>query len=269
MNQVPAPGLFRGRTVHVRFGAVKHKLAYEIFQILIDVDDLETSFRGLKWLKHNHLAPFAFYDRDHGDRSGAPLRSWVETRLKEAGVDIKGGAIRLLTFPRVLGFVFNPISVFFAYASTGELAGVIYEVNNTFGETHSYVAPASNEAIEHHSAAKLFHVSPFFDVSGRYAFTLRAPQDGLTLVIDKFKDKVRDHVATLKAKRLPLTDAALIKAFFTIPLLTFKVVAAIHFEAIKLLFKGARYHGKPAPPPLSSIAQNLSPTTTRTSVTYD
>lgn len=267
-SQVPEVGLFLGRTVHVRFGAVEHKLAYDIFQLLIDVDKPAASFAGLKWLKHNKFAPFSFYDKDHGDRSGAPLRAWVEKRLGEAGVTINGGAIRLLTFPRVLGFVFNPISVFFAYAPTGELSGVIYEVNNTFGETHSYVAPASNDAIEHHSAEKVFHVSPFFDVSGRYAFTLRAPHDSLTLVIDKYKDAVRDHVATLKAKRLPLTDAALLMAFFTIPLLTLKVVAAIHFEALKLLLKGARYHDKPTTPPLSSIAKNLSPPI-RTPVTYD
>jgi uncharacterized protein len=258
MTSVPAPGLFRGRTVHARFGAVTHSLAYDIFQLLVDIDNFKACTSGLKWLKYNRFAPLAFYDCDHGDRSGAPLRPWVEARLAEAGVESDGGPIRLLTFPRVLGFVFNPLSVFFAYSVTGELKGVIYEVNNTFGETHSYVAPATNEAIEHHQAEKVFHVSPFFDVSGRYAFTLRAPKDAISLVIEKYKDKVRDHVATLKARRLPLTDAALAKAFFTIPLLTLKVVAAIHFEALKLLFKGARYHDKPAPPALSSIAENLS-----------
>jgi uncharacterized protein len=268
MSEVPAPGLFRGRTVHARFGAVEHKLAYDIFQILVDVDNLPETVKGLSWLKHNRFGPFAFYDRDHGDRSGAALRPWVEARLREAGVNINGGPIRLLTFPRVLGFVFNPLSVFFAYSQSGDLAGVIYEVNNTFGETHSYVAPASNEAIEHHRADKVFHVSPFFDVSGRYAFTLRAPHDAISLVIDKYKDNIRDHVATLKARRLPLTDKALISAFFAIPFLTLKVVAAIHFEAIKLLFKGARYHDKPSPPPLSSVATNLSPKI-RTPVTHD
>jgi uncharacterized protein len=267
-QHVPDVGLFRGRTVHARFGAVEHKLAYDIFQLLLDVDDLDATVKDLTWLKHNQFGPFAFYDRDHGDRSGAPLRAWVEARLGEAGVSLDGGPIRLLTFPRVLGFVFNPISVFFAYAKKGDLVGVIYEVNNTFGETHSYVAPASNRPIEHHSADKVFHVSPFFDVSGRYAFTLRAPQGGITLVIDKYKGQVRDHVATLKAQRLPLTNKSLMAAFFAIPLLTLKVVAAIHFEALKLWFKGAHYHDKPEPPPLSSIAKNLS-TTIRTPVTYD
>jgi uncharacterized protein len=258
VEQVPASGLFKGRTVHARFGKVTHRLSYDVYQLLLDVDALPQTVAGLSWLKHNKFGPLAFYDRDHGDRSGAPLRPWVESLLADAGVHFDGGPIRLLTFPRVLGFVFNPISVFFAYRPQGELAGVIYEVNNTFGETHSYVAPASNDAIEHHQADKIFHVSPFFDVSGRYAFTLRAPQDGLTLVIDKYKEQVRDHVATLKARRLPLTDKALASAFFTIPLLTLKVVAAIHFEALKLLFKGATYHHKPVPPPLTSVAKNLA-----------
>jgi uncharacterized protein len=259
MSMVPAPGLFSGRTVHERFGKVRHRLVYDIYQLLIDVDDVANSVKGLKWLTYNRFGALSFFDRDHGDRSGAPLRSWVEARLTDAGVKLDGGPIRLLTFPRVLGFVFNPISVFFGYSPQGELKGVIYEVNNTFGETHSYVAPASNGAIEHHQADKIFHVSPFFDVSGRYAFTLRAPQNGLSLVIDKYRDQVRDHVATLKAHRLPLTDAALAKSFFTMPFLTLKVVAAIHFEALKLFFKGAQYHDKPAPPELSSIATNNKP----------
>jgi DUF1365 family protein len=258
MNLVPAPGLFRGRTTHTRFGAVEHNLAYDIFQVLMDVDAIDATLANVSWMKHNRFGALAFYDRDHGDRSGAPLRPWVEARLAEANIDIDGGPIRLLTFPRVLGFVFNPISVFFTYAKNGNLAGVIYEVNNTFGETHSYVAPASNEAIEHHSAEKVLHVSPFFDVSGRYAFTLRAPSDTISLVIDKYKGEFRDHVAALKARRMPFTNAALAKAFFTIPLLTLKVVAAIHFEALKLFFKGARYHDKPTPPPPSSIATNQS-----------
>jgi uncharacterized protein len=268
MSAVPAPGLFAGRTVHERFGKVRHRLVYDIYQLLIDVDDVARAVKGLNWLTYNRFGALSFYDRDHGDRSGTPLRAWVEARLSEAGVDLEGGAIRLLTFPRVLGFVFNPISVFFGYSPQGELKGVIYEVNNTFGETHSYVAPAQNDAIEHHQAEKVFHVSPFFDVSGRYAFTLRAPQDGLSLVIDKYKDNERDHVATLKAHRLPLTDAALAKSFFTMPFLTLKVVAAIHFEALKLLFKGARYHHKPTPPPLSSIATNQKPQN-RISVPHD
>lgn len=248
-------GLLRGRTVHVRFQPFEHRLAYDLYQVLIDVDDPASQVRGLKWMAHNRFAPLAFYDKDHGDRSGAPLRGWVEAQLASAKIAYDGGPIHLLTFPRVLGFVFNPISVFLAYHRDLTLAAVIYEVNNTFGETHSYIAPASGQPVEHQEADKIFHVSPFFDVSGRYAFTLRTSGDSLSLTIDKFSDAVRDHLATLKLRRENLTDGNLARAFFAMPFLTLKVVLAIHWEALKLLVKGARYHHKPMPPIPVSVAK--------------
>jgi uncharacterized protein len=252
-THAPPPALYDGRTVHVRFQPFEHRLSYAIFQLLVDVDAPVPP--GLKWLGHNRFAPLAFHDKDHGDRSGAPLRGWVEARLREAGVDAGGGPIRLLTFPRVLGYVFNPISVFFAYRPDGRLAGVVYEVNNTFGETHSYVAPADGAGVERQEADKVFHVSPFFAVEGGYAFTLRGPGQTLTLTIDKSVAGVRDHLATLKATARPLDDRHLRAAFFKVPFLTLKVILAIHWEALKLLLKGARYHHKPDRPPTVSTAR--------------
>lgn len=250
---IPPPALYRGRTVHVRFRPFEHRLSYSVFQLLLDVD--RPVPEDLRWLRHNRFGAFAFHDRDHGDRSGAPLRGWVEARLAEAGIDAAGGPIRLLTFPRVLGYVFNPLSVFFAYRPDGQLAGVIYEVNNTFGETHSYVAPATGGPVERQEADKVFHVSPFFDVSGAYAFTLRGPARTLTLTIDKIAAGTRDHLATLKACAEPLEDGPLSRAFFSVPFLTLKVIAGIHWEALKLLLKGARYHHKPAAPRPVSTAR--------------
>jgi uncharacterized protein len=250
---VAPPAVYRGRTVHVRFSPFRHQLAYSIWQVLVDIDAPVPG--GLKWLTHNRFGLLSFHDRDHGDRSGAPLRPWVEARLAEAGIDAEGGPIRLLTFPRVLGYVFNPISIFFAWRPDGSLAGVVYEVNNTFGDTHSYVAPAGAGAAHRQKADKVLHVSPFFDVSGTYAFTLRGPGPTLTLTIDKTKDGWRDHLATLRARAHPLTDRELMRAFFAIPLLTLKVIAAIHWEALKLVFKGARYHHRPAAPVAASAGR--------------
>jgi uncharacterized protein len=261
---VPGPGLYRGRTAHVRFKPFEHRLAYDIYQIMVDVDGLSNSLEGLKWLSYNRFGLLSFFDKDHGDRTGATLRPWVEAKLKTAGIDISGGPIRLLTFPRVLGYVFNPISVFFAWNPDGELAGVVYEVNNTFGDTHSYVAPALGQGVERQGADKVLHVSPFFDVSGRYAFTLRGPGPTLSLVIDKFVDGARDHVATLKARWQPLSDPALRSAFFSIPFLTLKVIMAIHWEALKLFFKGARYHDKPPAPVPSSVGHLIDAPITKT-----
>jgi uncharacterized protein len=251
---LPPTGVYTGRTVHVRFKPFVHRLAYEVFQILVDVDHLDRDLGPLKWLRLNRFGPMAFYEKDHGDRSDAPLRGWVEQRLAEAGIDLEGGPVRLLCFPRVLGYVFNPISVFFGYRPDGRLAGVIYEVNNTFGATHSYVAPASGEAVEYQEADKVFHVSPFFDLSGHYGFTLRGPGETLGLTITKHQPDGPDHVATLKARRTPLNDAALRKAFFAIPFLTLKVIIGIHWEALKLLLKGARYHHPSLPPSPASLA---------------
>lgn len=248
-------GLMRGRTIHVRFQPFEHRLAYDLYQVLIDVDDPGAQFRGLKWMAHNRFAPLAFYDKDHGDRTGASLRTWVEAQVSAAKIAYDGGPIYLLTFPRVLGFVFNPISVFLIYHHDLNLAAVIYEVNNTFGETHSYIAPASGHGVEHQEADKIFHVSPFFDVSGRYAFTLRTSGEAMSLTIDKYSEAVRDHLATLKLRREPLNDKNLARAFFSIPFLTFKVVLGIHWEALKLLVKGARYYHKPKPPISASVAR--------------
>lgn len=253
-----AAALYRGRTVHVRFAPFTHRLAYDVYQILIDIDRTAEIALGAVFAV-NRFALLSFHDTDHGDRSGAPLRPWVEARLREAGIETDGGPIRLLCFPRVLGFVFNPISVFFCHRRDGALAGVVYEVNNTFGDTHSYVAPATGAAVERQVADKVLHVSPFFDVSGRYAFTLRPPEASLSLVIDKWVDGVRDHVATLKATRQPFSTAALLRAFFSVPLLTVQVVAGIHWEALKLWIKGARYHPRPAPPVPASTGRAASP----------
>ena len=248
-------GLMRGRTLHVRFMPFEHRLSYDLYQLLVDVDQLEHQFKGLRWLAHNRFAPLSFYDKDHGDRDGAPLRPWVEAKLKEANIPYDGGPIELLTFPRVLGFVFNPVSVFMAYQSSGDLAGVIYEVNNTFGETHAYVAPANDAPTQRHEADKVFHVSPFFDISGRYAFALHRTSETFSLTIEKLAAAARDHLATLKLRREPLTDQNLKRAFFSIPFLTVKVVMGIHWEALKLLLKGARYYPKPIPPSPTSIAR--------------
>ena len=259
-SELPDSCLYVGRTVHVRFQPFEHRLAYGLYQLLVDVDTIGQTTRTLRWLSYNRFGLLAFYDKDHGDRSGNRLRPWVEGCFQSAGIDLGGGGIRLLTFPRVLGFVFNPVSFYFGYYPDGRLAGMIYEVNNTFGDTHCYVAPAENGAVEHHEADKVLHVSPFFDVSGRYAFTVRPPDAHVSIVIEKFSGAIRDHLATLKGRHLALTDKALRTAFFAIPLLTLQVVAAIHWEALKLVFKGARYHHRPLPPQPTSTARMIRTT---------
>jgi len=240
----PEPGVFIGRTIHLRPDG-RSRFEYRLFSVLLDIDAPGSSAPVLTFEKPGLLS---FYKKDHGDRSGAPLRLWAERTFEIGGVQLNGGPIRLLTMPRILGFVFNPISIYFGYGPDNRLRGVIYEVNNTFGETHCYVAAANENGAHRHRAEKRFHVSPFFGVSGAYEFTLSAPEDGFSLRIVKRQQDGPDHVATWIAQRRPLTNASLLKAWLCSPLLTFWVVAAIHWQALKVWLRGARYHRKPLPP---------------------
>lgn len=235
-------------TAHVRFAPFVRRFAYKLAQILIDVDDPESAARGLKLLGVNRGGLFSYYDKDHGDRSGARLRPWAERAFAQAGITLDGGPIRLLCFPRVLGYVFNPLSVFFGYGPDGNLRGVIYEVNNTFGETHSYVAPAQGDAAERHATPKRFHVSPFMDVTGDYHFTICRPDKNFYLFIENRIEGKRAHIASLLGRRVDLTDRWLLGVFARLPLMTLQVIAGIHWEALWIWLRGAGYRDKPAPP---------------------
>ena len=240
--------LYVGRTTHLRTAPREHRFSYGVFQILVDVDRLDKAFSGLKTIGRGGLGLFSFAERDHGARDGSPLRPWVEATLKQAGLDVPTTRISLLCFPRVLGFVFNPISLFYIYGPHDELQAVLYEVNNTFGQTHAYVVPTEGLEVEHHETDKLLYVSPFYRVEGGYRFTVTPPGDRLTLTILKQVGGEIDFTASLIARREALTDAALIKLFFAMPLMTLGVVAAIHWEAVRLWFKGAVFGARPAGP---------------------
>lgn len=245
---IPAASLYVGRTTHHRLAPRPHRFSYGLFQLLVDVDRLGTAFAGLKLIRRGRFGLFSFDARDHGARDGGSLRAWVEAKLREAGVAASARRIRLLTFPRLFGFVFNPLSIFFVHDEAERLEAVIYEVNNTFGQTHAYVAPTTGAPIEQHCADKTFYVSPFFGVDGGYRFRLRPPGDQFTLVIVKQVAGTVDFVANLTTKRAPLTDSRLLSLSFTMPLMTLGVVAAIHWEALRLWIKGAPFGAGPPGP---------------------
>jgi uncharacterized protein len=237
-----------GRTTHVRFTPFERRFSYRLAQVLVDIDRLDETARGLRLFAHNRFNLFSFHDRDHGDRSGAPLRPWAEAMFARAGITPDGGRIDLLCFPRVFGFVFNPISIFFGYGPDGALRGVIYEVNNTFGETHCYVAAVGAGERHEHETAKLLHVSPLFDVRGNYRFRLHPPADTFHLTIENMVAGRREHLATLVTRRRALTDGWLAGVLFSLPLSTMQVVLGIHWQALKIWLRGAKYRSKPAPP---------------------
>ena len=251
---MPACMLYVGSTRHRRVAPVEHAFRYRVFWLLLDVDRLDEAARASRWLSIDRFNLLGFHRRDHADGDGAPLRAWAERCFEEADVRLDGGAVRLLTFPRILGYAFKPLSIWFGYGPDGALRGVIYEVNNTFGDRHCYVAPASEVAAQEHAAEKVFHVSPFFEARGTYEFTLRPPGDAVSLGIRYSNGGKLVFAASQLGRARALTDANLLRAFFGQPLMTLKVIGGIHFEAFRLWRRGARYHPRPVPPALVSVA---------------
>jgi len=241
--------IYVGEVVHQRSRDFAHRLRYRLWMVLVDLDDLPSLQDRLRLLRRR-FAPITLRTEDHGDRSGRPLRLQIEEHLAAANIDIGGGPIRLLTMPRILGYGFNPISVFFCHRQDGTLAALLYEVTNTFRERHSYLVatPTPHDGAVRQTAEKRFFVSPFMDRDLTYDFTVRPPGDGVSVVVAVRRGGTPILSAGFSGSRRPLTDGQLLRAFVTHPLLTWKVTAGIHWEALKMMFKGARYrHRGPVP----------------------
>jgi uncharacterized protein len=245
---LPDAAILRGQTTHMRLTPFTRRFSYRLFQLVLDIDTIAETTRRLRLFSYNRANLFSFHDRDHGERTGAPLRPWALAAFASAGIDLMGGPIRIVAFPRLFGHVFNPISLFLGYQPDGRLVGVVYEVNNTFGHSHSYVAAIDTAGRAAHEAAKLLHVSPFFDVIGDYRFQLRASAETLSLVIENWVAGARTHLATLRGKTTALTDAALAGYALAAPWRAGLVLGAIHWQALWIWLRGAGYRPVPAPP---------------------
>lgn len=255
MSALPQSGIYAGRVFHRRLRPRVHALSYRVFYLLLDLDDVAALSARSRIFSHNGFGLFGFHDRDHGAGEDKPLRPWVEAQLAPAGVSIRNGRIFALTFPRVLGYVFNPLTVYFCHDETGGLAAMLYEVSNTFGERHSYVIPVGDGPVGDGKARtvsqacdKAFFVSPFMGVEGRYHFKVQRPGERVALTIRESDGEGPLLTASFVGDRRPFSDAALFRAFLTHPLLTLKVVGAIHWEALKLWFKGVPLRDRPAAP---------------------
>ena len=242
--------LYRGRVMHRRLRPKRHRLAYRLTMVLLDLDELETLDRQLRLFSLERWNLFSFRQRDHGDGSAAPLRHQIERLLEQAGIATTDLHVQLLTMPRMLGFAFNPISIYFCTRVDGGLAAIVYEVSNTFGQRHSYlleVDQTSGAAI-HQIAPKRLHVSPFMAMDQHYSFRVMPPGERLAVAITSRDGQGPLLCAVLEASRQPLSDAALLRTFAAMPLMTFKVVAAIGWEALKLWLKRVPVHRLPPPP---------------------
>ncbi|MBC7768609.1 MAG: DUF1365 domain-containing protein [Phycisphaerales bacterium] len=234
--------IYTGHVAHNRPG--KHRLRYTMFMLALDLDTLGALKRRL--LKHNRLGLFSIRDRDHGARIDAPLKPQIEAKLRDAGIAWDGGRIVLLTMPRLFNYVFNPLSVYFCWRRDGSLAALAHEVSNTFGETHFYVLPprvAENGQIVQ-ACDKAFFVSPFLESDLRYEFSVTPPGEKAVVAMTVKRGRETALTASFAGARRDLTDGALLRVWAGNPLMTFKVIAGIHWEAILMLFKGVRFLGR-------------------------
>lgn len=228
--------------MHRRLRPRVHRFTYRVFSLLIELDELPRLDRVLRLFRWNRWGLFSFHDRDHGP-SGGDLRGWLDGLLAGAGI-APGGAKRVLCYPRILGHVFNPLSVWFCDDEAGVLKAIIYEVHNTYDEGHAYVFPVSGEdsALARQECAKDFYVSPFLSKDCRYHFRIAPPGEKVAVAIQESEGGDTILNASFSGTRRALTDGALLRLFLRYPLMTLKVVAAIHFEAVRLMLKGVRRH---------------------------
>lgn len=248
MTVVSNSAIYEGTTTHVRRKPVHHRLQYGLFSLLIDLDELD-DLGSLRFFSHNRTNLVSFFDEDHGARDGSDLRTWISRELTAAGYQGTPGRIRLLCLPRIIGYEFNPLTVWFIDDAGGNPRWILYEIHNTFGEAHSHLVELEEANGKHrHGFRKEFFVSPFFDVEGGYRVTISQPDDRMSIAITYEIDDETVFTASLSGRRIPLTSKTLLGAVVRYPLVTFKVMAAIHWEATKLWLKGARYRKRPAPP---------------------
>ena len=257
MSAAPAL-LFTGRVTHVRHVAPVTKFSYRIWMLSVDLDRLDEVVISSRLFRRRRFAPISLHEADHGPRDGTALRSWVTAKLRDAGLADAAARIHFLCIPRVFGFAFNPIAFFFCHDAEGRLRAVLHQVKNTFGDQYGYLMPvaeadAAPGAVVRQDARKRLHVSPFFDMEGGYRFSFAAPDfaadaTDFTLAIRYGTETERRLTASMRLHGTPLTDGALLRVIAAMPLMPLKVVTAIHAQAIRLWWRGARFHRAPQAP---------------------
>lgn len=242
---------YRGTVTHTRLRPFRHHFVYRVFSVLFDIDTIPSQAKAHRFFAHNRWNIVSFFDRDHGARDGSPIRPWIEGHLRRAGYDPTDWRIWLHAFPRLFGYVFNPLSVYFCCDPDGRLRVILYDVRNTFGDKHGYLIPvldAGGGPIRQ-SCAKGFHVSPFFPPVGRYDFDIIEPGENYGARITLIEAEATSLIATQTGTRTGFTDANIVKLVLSHPLMTLKIIAAIHWEALWIWRKGAKFHRRPVPPP--------------------
>ena len=244
--------IYNGTVKHQRLKPIEHSLNYRTFSILLDLDEIENLAKSISIFSLNKFNIFSFYNRDHGARDGSSLKDWVKKNLKKFNISNNITTIKLLCYPRVFGYVFNPLSIFYCYEKN-DLKAIFYEVKNTFNEQHTYIFKIKdNEKIEQ-KCKKKFYVSPFMDMETYYNFKLLNPKEKLSIFIRQTDGEKTVLTATQTGYKKEFSFKQLLINFFKYPLMTIKIISSIHYEAFFLWKKGAVYRKRN-----NKILNNLS-----------
>ena len=231
--------IYIGKVIHKRFKPKEHFFKYKVFSLLLDLSELNLLEKKLKIFSYNKFNILSFYDIDHGPRDGTSIISWVKENLKKNDIYSNEIKIKLLCYPRVLVYVFNPLSIFLVCDKNSKLISILYEVKHTFGEQHTYVFRIdNNNQLFEHSCKKKFHVSPFIEMNCLYYFKILKPEDKLSVLINLYDDNGKLLFASQDGLKKELNNKNLMISYLSHPLMSFKIIVAIHFEALKLLLKG-------------------------------
>tara|TARA_B100000424_G_C22846186_1_gene451327 strand:- start:161 stop:922 length:762 start_codon:yes stop_codon:yes gene_type:complete len=233
--------IYKGIVTHRRFKPKRHFFNYKTFSVLFDLDELKDLEKKISIFSLNKFNVFSFYNKDHGNRDGSDIKNWVKNNLNKFNINFEVSKIKLLCFPRIFGYVFNPLSIFYCYNEKSELRAILYEVKNTFNEQHTYIFQVKNNSkIITQSCNKKFYVSPFMEMETSYNFRLSEPKETLSVFI---KQKDIDGMllsACQIGKKEQISTKRLLINFLKHPMMTIKIIMAIHFEALRLWRKGVK-----------------------------
>jgi hypothetical protein len=245
--------ILAAKVYHARMRPRRNQFHYGATYIALGVNELTPRRAGLFSIDRGNL--FALRTRDYGD--GEPA-AWIARILREWDVDQADGDVTLVTMPRVFGYAFNPVNFWFCRDINGCLRAVVAEVNNTFGERHAYLCVHEDRreiaARDILTARKIFHVSPFLELGGEYLFSFAVTGNSISVAIDLTDSEGVLLRTSVAGPLTPLTSGGLLRALLANPLMPLKVIALIHYQAIKLFLKRVRHVRKP-PPPVVSVSR--------------
>ena len=233
--------IYIGSVIHKRFKPKKHFFKYSVFSLFLDLDEINELDQKILFFSYNKFNILSFFDKDHGYRDGSSIKNWLIHLLQKKDISTINIKIKILCYPRIFGYVFNPLSIFFIYDADSNPIAILYEVKNTFGEQHTYVfkIDIKNKQILN-NCKKKFYVSPFMDLESKYFFKVLIPNERLSVIIDQRDKEGKLLFASQDGERVKLSSKNLLKSYLKHPLMTLKIISAIHYEALKLWMKGIK-----------------------------